>query len=401
MKMLVASELAPQSIVALAVHTLTHPLRGCRLTAYLCLVGCVLVLLGASPTVVPGIAQTPERAVEDGGPVLTAQSGLLMVPLHVYKNRKSISGLGMQAFELVEDGIVQDIAFVEGPGGLDDPATGRAVVIEIILLIDTKNTMKIDLLDTRRIRHNFFEGVRDNVAISVYGFAGGLKRLAGPTRDIGKIQIAFEMAYSAGYGHIPILDAIIAAARDAPTRIRNASRKLVVYSRGLDPSIFGAAAHSALDFEIPIYDLAVNPQEPSAIGRTILYSFRAYPLVLGRPGPRAQAAPQEFPVGRYQNPRSAPYQKCCPLGMEMIPVHKRMGLDAPYRANSRNADPKHRKSMLVRAYLESLARLAQNEYFVGYYPSRKGDEPVARNVEVRLKNKRIGQLYGGRRVIVY
>ena len=168
----------------------------------------------------PGIAQTLGNAVEGGGPVLTAESGLMVVPLHVYKNRKSVSGLGMQAFELVEDGIVQDIAFVEGPGGLDDPATGRAVPIEIILLIDTKNTMKIDLLDTRKIRHSFFEGVRNNVAISVYGFAGGLKRLAGPTRDIGKIQIAFEMAYSAGHRHIPILDAIIAAARDAATRIR-------------------------------------------------------------------------------------------------------------------------------------------------------------------------------------
>lgn len=77
-----------------------------------------------------------------------------------------------------------------------------------------------------------------------------------------------------------------------------------------------------------------------------------------------------------------------------------MGLDAPYRANARQ-DWKHNKSMWVRAYLKSLARLAQNEYFVSYYPSRRGDEPVARQVEVRLKSKRIGQLYGGKRVIVY
>ncbi|MDE0263107.1 MAG: hypothetical protein OXJ37_11955 [Bryobacterales bacterium] len=362
---------------------------------------CVLVLLGVALTAVPGIAQSLGTAVEDGGPALTAESGLVVVPLHVYKSRKSVRGLGMQAFELVEDGMVQDIAFVEGPGGLDDPAIAQAVPIEIMLLVDSEETTKIDFLDKRKIRHSFFEGVRDNVAISVYGFAGGLKRLAGPTRDIAKIQIGFEMAYSSGYGHIPILDAIIAAARDAATRIRNASRKLVVYSRGLDPWIFGAAAHAALDFEIPVYDLVVNPQEPSAIERTTLYSFRSYPLLLGRPGPRFQAAPQEFPVGRYQNLRSVPFHKCCPLGMEMIRVHKRMGLDAPYRANSRSADPKHRKSMLVRAYLESLARLAQDEYFVGYHPIPKGDEPVARQVEVRLKNKRIGQLFGGKRVIIY
>lgn len=399
--MVAARELAPQSIIAMAAYVLTCPRCPFRLAAYPRLITCLLVLLRVSLMGAPGIAQTPESAVEDGNPVFAAESGLLMVPLHVYANRKSVSGLGLQSFELVEDGMVQDIAFVAGPGGLDHPGTAQAVPIEIILLIDAKDTMKLDLLDTRKIRHSFFERVRDNVAISVYGFAGGLKRLAGPTRDIARIQIAFEMAYSAGYDHIPILDAIIAAARDAATRNRNAFRKVVVYSLGLDPRIIGAAPHSALDFEIPVYDLVVNPQEPSAIGSATVYSYRTYPLLLGRPGPRLQAAPQEFPVGRYQNLRSVPNHKCCPLGMEMIPLHERMGLDAPFRANSWRADPKHRKSMLVRAYLESLARLAQNEYFVGYYPSPKGAEPVARQVEVRLKNKRIGQLIGGRRVIIY
>lgn len=402
MEMLVARGLAPRSIIAMRVHTLVCPRCPFRSAAYPCLIMCVLVLLGVSLTAVPGIAQTPGTAVEDGGPVLAAESGLVVVPLHVYKNRRSVTGLGIQAFELVEDGMVQDIAIVEGPAELDDPATTQALPIEIILLVGAKDTMRIDLLGTRRIRHRFFEGVRDNVAISVYGFAGRLGRLAGPTRDIAKIQTGIEAAYSVGASHIPILDAIVATARDASSRTRNAARKLVVFSSGLNRRILGTATHSALDFEIPVYDVVVSRYEPiSGRGPFSVFSAWATPFLLGRPESRAQAAPRERSDSWKQKTRSVPADQCCPLGMETSRLHQQMGIDGWDRMNGRRADWKHRKSMLVRAHLESLARLAQNEYFVSYYPSRKGNEPIARQVEVRLKNKRIGQLYGGRRVIVY
>lgn len=408
MKLLVAREFAPRSIIALAAHILMSPLRPFRLTAKLYSVMSVLALVGLSLMAVSGIAQTPESPAEDGGPVLTAESGLVVVPLHVYKNRKSVGGLDEQEFELVEDGAVQDIAFVDGPGGRKDPAKQRIVPIEIILLVDAKNTARIDLLDTRKARGSFFEGVADNVAISVYGFTDKLRRITGPTRDIAKVQIAFEIAYSSGAGHIPILDAIVATARDAATRTRNAARKLVVFSGGLNRRIFGAGAHSALDFETPVYDIVVSHQEPvishqePVIGRRRISGYSAWyiPVLLGRPESRAHAGTRERSDSRNQKPRSVPAHQCCPFGMEISRVHKQMGLDAPYRANARQ-DWKHNKSMWVRAYLKSLARLAQNEYFVSYYPSRRGDEPVARQVEIRLKSKRIGQLYGGKRVIVY
>ena len=283
MKMLVA-------ITASAAHTMICPLRPFKLTAKRDSVMSVLALLGVSLMAVSGVAQTPESPAEDGGPLLTAESGLVVIPLHVYKNRKSVGGLGEQEFELVEDGEVQDIAFVDGPGGRKDPAKQRIVPIEIILLVEAKNTARIDLLDTRKARGSFFEGVADNVAISVYGFTDKLRRLTGPTQDIAKVQIAFEVAYSSGTGHIPILDAIVTAARDAATRTRNAARKLVVFSGGLSRRIFGAAAHSSLDFEIPVYDFVVSHHEP-IIGRgpTPVFSASATPVLLGRPESRAQA----------------------------------------------------------------------------------------------------------------
>ena len=360
----------------------------------------VLVVLGVLPATAPLIGQSPESAVEDSGAILAAESSLVVVPLHVYKNRKSVVGLGEQAFELVEDGVVQDLAFVDGPVGRRDPARGRTVPIEIILLVDVRHTVRIDLLDIRKIRNSFFEGVQDNVSISVYGFGDNLKRITGPTRDIAKVQIALEMAYSSGDGHIPVLDALVATARDAASRAGNASRKLVLLSGDLNARSSGAIPHSALDFEIPVYDVWLSHQAPSTMGGRVA-SLRATPLLLGHQGPGAKGAPQKQLDNRNQKQRTAPLHECCPLGMELSREEKQMGLDASERTSGHRSDWKHRQNMTVRAYLKSIAKVAQNEYLVGYYPSRKGDEPVARQVEVRLKAKGIGQLYDGRRVIVH
>ena len=392
-----ARELARHSITALAAHTL-KTLPRFRSAAHRYRLMGVFSLLGVALTAVSAIAQTPESAVEDWDSVLTTEAGLVVIPLHVYKNGKPVGGLGEQAFELVEDGVVQKIAFVDGPGGRGDPAEGRTAPIEIILLVDVQNAVRIGLLDTRKLRDRFFEGIKETVAISVYGFADKLQRFLGPTRDIAKVQLALEMAYSSGDGHIPILDAIVATARDAASRTRNASRKLVVFSSRLNPRIFGAAAHSALDFEIPIYHFAAVEPGNMVDGSKYFYAwFR--PFLLGSPGPRIQGAPQQQPDNRNQKQRSVPFDKWCPLAMEMNREIK--GIPPWTSTKGHLSDWKHLQNPHVRAYLRSLAEVAQNEYFVGYYPSRKGDEAVARQVEVRLKTKRTGQLFGGKRVIVY
>ena len=397
---LAARDLESQSITALAAHTIAASLHPFSSAANFYQVMGVLALLGVSLISVPGIAQTPPSSAEDWASVLTSEAGLVVVPLHVYKNRKSVGGLGEQAFELVEDGVVQDIAFVEGPGERGDPAGGRTVPIEIILLVDVQHAVRIDLLDTPKIRDSFFEGIDENVAISVYGFADKLQRYLGPARDIARVQIALELAYSSGDGHIPIVDAIVATARDAASRTNNASRKLVVFSGGLNRGILGEAAHSALDFEIPIYDVVVSPQEPHTMPvRTRVVSFSSSPFMLGNQRPDTESAHQRQ-LGNW-NPkrRTMPLHECCPLGMEMSREVKGVGTRTWTSGDS--TDWTHDKSMQVRAYLRSLCKVAQNEYFVGYYPSRKGNERVARQVEIRLKSNRIGRLFGGKRVIVY
>ena len=399
---LAARRFAPRPITALAAHTLARRRRHFRAAAHRYRLMSVGSILGLALTAVPSIAQTSDNALENWGTVLTTEAGLVVVPLHVYKNRKSVGGLGEEAFELVEDGVVQDIAFVDGPGRRDDPAKERVVPIEIIVLVDVKRTVRIDLLDTRKIRDSFFEGISDNVAISVYGFADKLNRSIGPTRDIAKVQHAIELLYSSEDGHIPVINAIVSTARDAAGRTRNASRKLVVFSASINFWIFDEAAHSALDFEIPVYAIDLSRQAPTTTPRgSSLIGFLGTPRWLGRPRLASKNAPQERPEDRNQKQRSVPLHKCCPLGMEMSREEELKGIAARVHTSRQRPDWKHHQSMVARAYLKSVAKVAQNEYFVGYYPSREGDEPVARQVEVRLKSKRIGQLFGGRRVIVY
>ena len=121
-----------------------------------------------------------EPAVEGGDLIITAESNLVIVPLHVYKKKRSVNGLGPEAFELLEDGVVQDIAFVEGPH--DEPDQGRTVPTEIIFLIDfSYSVMQPGLLDFVTIRSALLDHLRDDVFISIYGFAGTLKRFTGPT----------------------------------------------------------------------------------------------------------------------------------------------------------------------------------------------------------------------------
>ena len=391
MKVPVAREFALQPAPAPAAHTLARPQGLSRSAENLYLYMGVLVLLGASVAAVPGLAQTSASALENSSSVIPTEAGLVVVPLHVYKNRKSVGGLGEQAFELAEDGVVQEIAFVDGPGGRGHPTEGRTMPIEIILLVDVQHAMRIDLADPR-IRHpRLFEGINDNLAISVYGFADKLQRFLGPTRDIAKVQLALEMAYSSGDGHIPILDAIVATARDSARRTRSASKKLIVFSGGLNRAIFGEAAHSALDFEIPIYNFVLRHRPPTISGTTTS-QWWVTPVLLGRPGVSTKGTPQKQPKQRNQKMRRVPHHKCCPLGMELDRARDEMGAlsarDGDLLELRRELpDWKRRQSVMVHAYLKALARFAQNEYFVGYYPSRKGDDPIARQVEVRLKSK--------------
>lgn len=335
-----------------------------------------------------------EPAVEGGDLIITAESNLVIVPLHVYKKKRSVNGLGPEAFELLEDGVVQDIAFVEGPH--DEPDQGRTVPTEIIFLIDfSYSVMQPGLLDFVTIRSALLDHLRDDVFISIYGFAGTLKRFTGPTRDLAKLQRAVDNVYAAEAGGSKVYEAIIQTARDATSRGGNMSRMMIVFSDGmsttkLDPNI---AVQAANVLGIPIYPVILGHDR----------------LVKKAQGERA------FVGGRHPNPRAGnnrnnnigplPPQRRNPnrAGSNLRAQENRMRVfaDLGYQTGGRSFDPMVINNQVIRQILGSLSKLAQTEYVIGYYPKSTDTERTGHNVEVRLTDSQIGTLYGGRRLIVH
>ena len=325
-----------------------------------------------------------QEQTEDPGLIITAESSLVVIPLHVYKKKTSIGGLGKESFALLEDGELQEIAFVEGPPGLgEDPSSERAVPVEIILLIDISHSvMRRGLLDVHTIREGILEQVSDHVSISIYGFAGRLTRFCGPTSDFAKLERALELANAAEHGQTRIYESIVETARDASERGANATRMMVVFSDGFSTSDFEAEwAHRAANhFGMPLYPVVLGHQQIVERARRRNAGI-ARRVARGRPSYRGTSAGQ-----------SRSYEQ---------ELRQKEFADLGALTGGRSYDLKNQNSAAVRSILKSLATLAQTEYVLGYYPRRSGDEPSARQVEVRLKDRRIGKLYGGKRVIVH
>ena len=345
-------------------------------------------IVGLLLATVPLLAQSPEPGplgeVEETGLIITAESSLVVVPLHVYKKKTSVGGLGLEAFELLEDGEVREIAFVEGPPGAgQDPSSGRSVPVEIILLIDISHSvMRRGLLDVHTIRKGILEQVSDHVSISVYGFAGKLTRFTGPTNNAARLEHALELAHAAEHGQTRIYESIVQTARDAFEGGANATRMMVVFSDGFSTSDFESEwAHRAANhFGIPVYPVVLGHQQ-------IVERSRRRNAAIARRAARGRPSYRPSSPGQ-----SRTYDQ---------ELRQKEFADLGALTGGRSYDLKNQNSAAVRSILESLATLAQTEYVVGYYPSRSGDKPTPRQVEVRLKDKSIGKLYGGRRVIVF
>ena len=241
-------------------------------------------------------AQSSVPLDEDPGLIITTESSLVVVPLHVYKKKTSIGGLGDQAFELLEDGKIQEIAFVEGPSGPgEDSASSRSVPVEIIFLIDISHSvMRRGLLDIRTIREGILKEVNEHVSISIYGFARKLTRFTGPTNNVDKLERALDLAYAAEDSHTRIYESILETARDVSKRGGSATRMMVVFSDGFSTSGFESewALRAANHFGIPIYPVVLGHQQIVERTRS---GTQAPPGALRGGGPRSARLPRASP----------------------------------------------------------------------------------------------------------
>ena len=338
-----------------------------------------LIICGLCTVVAIGAAQAPDAPpVEESDLVITAESNLVVVPLHVYDRKKSVNGLGIESFELREDGVLQDIAFVEGPVDDGGKISSRSVPTEIMFLIDfSYSVMRPGLLDFTTVRSTMLEGLRDDVMISVYGFASTLKKFTGPTRDLNKLQWALDQAYESETGGSRVYEAIIQTARDAAKRGGNVSRMMVVFSDGLsttklDPEV---VVHAARAFGIPLYPVVLGHE------RLLRRSQRRVPRL----------GPSRYPAGPRGGQSNSRNQE------------SRMQLfaDIGPKTGGRSYDLTVLNSKVVGRILGSLSQLAETEYVVGYYPRAVDEALTAHEVRVNLVSEEIGKLYGGHRLVVH
>ncbi len=165
-------------------------------------------------------AQSRDALEEDGGLIIPTESNLVVLPLHLYKDKTAIGGLGKVAFAPLENRVEKDIAFVEGPAGPDGAAANwRSVRVEIVFMLDVSHSvMRPGLLNMETIRASLQEGLSKNAQVSFDGFALKLTRLAGPTNNLARIRNAHELAYAAEDGQTRIFELIVEAADAARTR---------------------------------------------------------------------------------------------------------------------------------------------------------------------------------------
>lgn len=321
-----------------------------------------------------------EVPIEAGDFVIRTESNLVVVPLHVYQKKNSVNGLGKEAFELREDGVPQEIAFVEGPSAEDGVST-RSVPTEIIFLIDFSfSVMRPGLLDLTTVRSTLLEGLRDDVLISVYGFANSLKRFTGPTRDLKKLQWALDQTYESEAGGSRVYEAIMQTARDATNRGGgNASRMMVVFSDGLSTTKMST-------------DMVVQVAQ--------IYGIPLYPIILGHDRiVKRQQQRQRRSVGVFGPSRQPPVQGGA-SGTEQESL-MRVFADVGRRTGGRSYDLEVLNNKVLRRILESLSELAETEYVVGYYPRSVDETPTPHEVSVSLASDEIGKLYGGYRLVVH
>ena len=345
--------------------------------------------------VAPG--QVPDPPPEDPGLIITAESNLVLVPLHVYTRKTSVNGLGAEAFELREDGVLQRIAFVEGPTGTGGEESTRTVPTEIIFLIDFSfSVMTPGLLDFTTIRSTMLEGLREDVMISVYGFANNLKRFTGPTRDLAKLQKALDMSFESEAGGSRVYEAIMQTARDATNRGGNVSRMMVVFSDGLSTTNLNPdlVVRSANGLGIPLY--------PVVLGHD-----RIVKRSQGIGGGGQIPARQNIPVGRQgqapvfgprRNPAAGANRSGNARRQESL---QRVFAEMGRKTGGRSYDLDVINNRVIRTILGSLSELAETQYVVGYYPRAVDVELTMHEVVVNLVSEEIGNLYGGHRFVVH
>jgi len=282
-------------------------------------------------------------------PAFRTETTLAVVSFQLRPNKgQPAPNLRAEDIEILEDGAPQKIAVFEG-----GPSAARTVPVEISLLFDCSGSVERIAASGPRV---FRDGLLDefpNASIAIYGFSDDLARVARPTHDAATLKKAMDLVAGIPKLDTPLFGSIADTIRDAATTGANVIRKLVVFSDGEsasrgDENRAGEAARVAAESGTAIF-----------------------PVMLSGPGPMSMGAADS--VRDFTNLAAATG------GREF---HGLMGAD------------------VLPVVLKALAAEIRSDYIAGFYVPVSG-EPKPRRIEVVLRSKDKGRLYGGSRTLVH
>lgn len=318
------------------------------------------------------LAQAPpqEPPAEDPGFVIRTETNFALVRFHVVRKNKYVEQLRPEDIELREDGVPQKVALFEGP------STGRTVPLEVILLFDVSlSVANINLLNG--IHDTIIKGIGEHVSVSVYAFANRLRRFTAPTRDLAQLKTALDAALDYAHGGTRLYEAIMNTAADASRAGSGpSSRLMIVFSDGFSTSKTKpeAAVKAARAFGIPLYPVVLGHQRIAEQARSVGGGRRdigVNPRALERQG---RALEKEWQMREFADIAAA--------------------------TGGRSFDPPFLNELMVREILKSVVRDVQAEYLAGYYPA-SGETRRLHKVEITLRDKKAGKIYGGTRTVVH
>ena len=304
------------------------------------------------------LAEAARRAGETGvtadaasSPTFRSQTNLAVVRFQVRPNKgQPIPILRPEDIEVREDGVAQKIAVFEG-----GPASPRTVPVEISLLFDCSASVeRIAALSPQIFRENLLDEF-PNVAIAVYGFSDVLARLTRPTRDAAVLKKALDLAAAIPQRDTPLFGSIADTIHDAATTGAHVIRMALVFSDGesTSPGDDSRAAEAARAAE----------ESGTAI----------FPVMLNKPAGLDHSAQYAESIHDFMNLA----QETGGKGFQGF-----MGTD------------------LLPQTLKALAGEIRSDYMAGFYVRVSGEQKRHR-IEVVLRSKEQGRLYGGSRVLVH
>jgi VWFA-related protein len=332
------------------------------------------------------LALTTPLAAQDA-PTFRTESRLATVGFHVGQKGFYVENLKAPYFELLEDGKPREITFFEGGN-----ATDHTVPVELILLFDRSGSVvNAGMLQPLVFQDRLIHGL-PNVSLSIYGFTEHLQRYSPPTRNSAAIAAAFDAIKSGGQGsdsiavELPakrkaekgstwIYESVIAAAQDAAKGPASVSRMMLIFSDGLSTTTSQAedAASLCAELGIPVYTVALGHSKVLAsMARSQPHANSKRPSVSTG---AVNAAARETKVEDY---------------LKLAPLTGGMAFDLP----EINLD-------LMQKLLDGVVGEIRTEYVAGFVPDPSSGAPRAHKIEIRLRDKNIGQLVGGTRTVMH